>query len=159
MSYPPIIFIMMANDDLLKFSSYNCKSFGEDKYKIIKNLIHNYTFVLIQEHWQYEKQFINNLNKTIPSTECVVASPMDENIQRVGRGNGGVAIVWKNNLKCKVDQIKCVSKRMCAIKVSINEFKFLLFNVYMPTDPGQGNYDLSSYIEVINEIKRNIDQY
>ena len=77
---------------------------------------------------------------------------MDENVQRVGRGKGGVAIIWKNNLKCKIDQIKCVSKRMCAIKVSIGEFKFLIFNIYMPTDPGQGNYDLTSYSEVLNEI-------
>ena len=101
---------------------------------------------------QYEKQFINNLKKVIPSTECVVASPMDENIQRVGRGYDGVAIVWKNNIKCKVDQIKCVSKHICAIIVRIYEFKFLLFNVYMPTDPGQGNYDLSTYTKVLNEI-------
>ena len=148
---------MMESDiSLLKMSSYNCKSFGEDKYKIIARLIENNTFVLIQEHWQYEKQFVNNLNNLGKefklNTECVVVSPMDENVQRVGRGKGGVAIIWKNNLKCKIDQIKCVSKRMCAIKVTKGEFKFLIFNVYMPTDPGQGNYDLAEYNEVLNEV-------
>ena len=50
MLYPSIMFIIMANDNLLKFSSYNCKSFGEDKYLIKEELIKNYTFVLIQEH-------------------------------------------------------------------------------------------------------------
>ena len=146
----------MTDDCLLKVSSYNCKSFGEDKYKMIASLIKNNTFLLIQEHWQYEKQFIKNLNDLGKeyelNTECVVVSPMDETIQRVGRGKGGVAIIWKNNLKCKIDQIKCSSDRICAIKVSMDEFKFLIFNVYMPTDPGQGNYDLTAYNEVLNEI-------
>ena len=44
MLYPINIFMMMANDSLLKVSSYNCKSFGEDKYKMIANLIKNNTF-------------------------------------------------------------------------------------------------------------------
>ena len=42
--------MIMANDNLLKFSSYNCKSFGEDNYKIIGKLAKDYTFLLIQEH-------------------------------------------------------------------------------------------------------------
>ena len=71
--------------NLLTFTSYNCKSFGEDKYTIVENLIDNSTFVLLQEHWQYEKKFIEKVKGIIPNLECVVSS--------IGRGKGGVAII------------------------------------------------------------------
>lgn len=130
-------------DTNLIFTSYNCKSFEEDKYTMVKELIYKSTFVLLQEHWQYEKQFINNLKLNIPNIECVIASPMDENEPRVGRDKGGVAIIWQSNLNCKIE---------CAVRVSLQGFNFLVCNVYMPTDPDQGNYDLVDYNEVLREI-------
>ena len=141
-------------DEMNKMSltSYNCKSFGEDKYKIVKHLIDNSTFVLLQEHWQYEKQFIENVKGIKPNVECVVSSPMDENVTKLGRGKGGVAIIWKNDIECNIKSIKCISKRLCAIKVTVNEFSFILFNVYMPTDPGNGNYVIAEYKDVLQEI-------
>ena len=82
-------------DDMNKMSltSYNCKSLGEDKYKIVKHLIENSTFVLIQEHWQYEKKFIEKVKSIESNIECVVSSPMNENITKLGRNKGGVAII------------------------------------------------------------------
>ena len=50
---------------------------------------------------------------------------MNENITQLGRNKGGVAIIWKNNIDCNIKIIKCISKRLCAIKVIINEFKLL----------------------------------
>ena len=136
----------------MSLTSYNCKNLGEDKQGLVCNLIENSTFVLIQEHWQYEKKFIEKVKGFKPNIECVVASPMNENITQLGRNKGGVAIIWKNNIDCNIKIIKCISKRLCAIKVIINEFKFILFNVYMPTDPGNGNYDIAEYKEVLDEI-------
>ena len=147
-----ITIIFMADNNLLTVTSYNCKSFGEDKYKIIRGLVNDSTFVLLQEHWQYEKQFIENVKGNLQNVECVVSSPMDENVQRVGRGKGGVAILWKNNFNGRIKKIQCISKRLCAVEVIKGDFKFIIFNVYMPTDPGYGNYDISDYIEVLNEI-------
>ena len=136
----------------MSLTSYNCKNLGEDKQGLVGNLIENSTFVLLQEHWQYEKKFIEKVKGFKPNIECVVASPMNENITQLGRNKGGVAIIWKNNIDCNIKIIKCISKRLCAIKVIINEFKFILFNVYMPTDPGNGNYDIAEYKEVLDEI-------
>ena len=142
----------MASTNLLNLTSYNCRSFGADKYKLVRDLVSGSTFVLLQEIWQYEKQFIENVRRNIPNIDCVVSSPMDENVQSVGRGKGGVAILWKNNLNCKIEIIKCTSKRLCAIKILIDDFKCVLFNVYMPTDPGRGNYDITEYNAVLDEI-------
>lgn len=77
---------------------------------------------------------------------------MDENVQRVGRGKGGVAIIWKNNFIVRIKKIQCISKRLCAVEVIKGYFKFIIFNVYMSTDPGYGNYDISDYIEVLNKM-------
>ena len=151
MKQPHYIFAM---DELntMSLTSYNCKNLGEDKQGLVGKLIENSTFVLLQEHWQYEKKFIEKVKGFKPNIECVVASPMNENITQLGRNKGGVAIIWKNNIDCNIKIIKCISKRLCAIKVIINEFKFILFNVYMPTDPGNGNYDIAEYKEVLDEI-------
>ena len=81
--------------NMLTLASYNCKSFGDDKLNIVRKLVNNSTFVLLQEHWQYEKQFIEKVNGNLLNVNCIVSSPMDENVPRVGRGKGGVAILWK----------------------------------------------------------------
>ena len=138
--------------NMLTFASYNCKSFGEDKYKIVDQLIDNSTFVLLQEHWQYETKFIEKLKHIKKNIECIVSSPMDENLVNLGRGKGGVAIIWKNSTMCKTKFIKCISKRLCAIEVIVGDFKFILFNIYMPTDPGAGNHEILEYKEVLTEI-------
>ena len=142
----------MVEKNKLTFTSYNCKNFGEDKYKIVENMIDSSTFVLLQEHWQYEKQFIEKIKGIKTNIDCVVSSPMNENITNLGRGKGGVAIIWKNNIKCKIENVSCSSKRLCAIKIILDDFKFILFNVYMPTDPGNGNYDITEYKDVLQEI-------
>ena len=43
----------MDETNKMSLTSYNCKSF-----EILEKLIDNSSFVLHQEHWQYEKQFI-----------------------------------------------------------------------------------------------------
>ena len=111
----------LAEKTRLTFTSYNCKSFGEDKHNIVENFINNSSFVLLQEHWQYEKQFIERIKGIKSNIECVVSSPMNENITNIGRGKGGVAIIWKNNIKCKTEIINCLSKRLCTGKVTVGD--------------------------------------
>ena len=115
-------------------------------------MINNSTFLLMQEIWQHENKFIDNVKSIMPDIECVVVSPMDENLINLGRGKGGVAIIWKNSIKCKIDIIKCLSKRLCAIEVKVDDFKFILFNVYMPVDPGCDNHEINEYKSVLQEM-------
>ena len=44
------------------------------------------------------------------------------------------------------------TKRLCAIKVKVNDFQFILFNVYMPVDPGYGNHEIIEYKSVLQEM-------
>ena len=43
-------------------------------------MINNSTFLLMQKIWQYENKFIDNVKSIMPDIECVVVSPMDENL-------------------------------------------------------------------------------
>ena len=80
-SYQLYIFSTGAGVDsnLLALSSYNCKSFGDDKLKVIRKLVKDSTFLLIQEHWQYDRQFLDKVNAKLSNVDCIISSPMDEN--------------------------------------------------------------------------------
>ena len=45
------------------------------------------------------------------------------------------------NISCKVDTIECISKRLCAVKVTVDDIEFVLFNMYMPCDKGYANHE------------------
>ena len=83
----------MDETNKMSLTSYNCKSLGDDKYRILEKLIDNSSFVLLQEHWQYEKQFIEKVKGITHNAESVMSSPNKENINKLGRSKGGVAII------------------------------------------------------------------
>ena len=91
-------------DRRLRFSSYNCKHLGVDKYIIMKSLLVACDFLMIQEHCMYENQFVQTLRQQSPYySECVVTSAMDETVPLVGRPHGGCAIIWNTNINCNVE--------------------------------------------------------
>ena len=57
---------------------------------------------------------------------------MDESVPLIGRPYGGCSIIWSSNTSCKVDRIECISKRLCAVKVTVDGIEFVLFNMYVP---------------------------
>ena len=69
--------------------------------------------------------------------------------QLEGRPYGGCAILYKNTVQCKIEEIKCKSSRIVAILLIWENFTILLINVYMPCDTGSLN---SEYTEILNEI-------
>ena len=77
---------------------------------------------------------------------------MDESVPLIGRPYGGCSIIWSSNTSCKVGRIECISKRLCAVKVTVDGIEFVLFNMYMPCDKGYANHDLFEYIDVLNEV-------
>ena len=46
-----------------KIISYNIRSFGEDKYITVNNLLHKCDFLLLQETWKFDFDFINTIKK------------------------------------------------------------------------------------------------
>lgn len=120
----------MALKDL-SLVSYNSNGFGAGKPEYVKHLLSKHDFVLIQEHWLQEGQFdVLNIQSS-----CVHAvSGMDTSDLLHGRGYGGLAILWGKNLSCPVSPIVTLSRRLCAVKISLDSLTLLLFNVYMPCD-------------------------
>ena len=141
-------------DGKLKMISYNIRSFGEDKFDTVRDLLKACDFLLLQEIWRYESIFVDIIKKEFPGYECIVKSPNNEEEQRRGRLGGGVCIIYKSNIECKVEEVKCISSRLCALKISIDKLDILLINVYMPCDTGIVNGELIEYNDVLVELKQ-----
>ena len=107
-------------------------------------------FLLLQETWKREKEFITNFKKDFPESECIAASQMDLDGIKAGRPYGGVAICYHASLKCKIVKIPSDSKSICALKISIDEISILLINVYMPCS--ENNEALDKYTNILEEI-------
>ena len=56
-------------------------------------------------------------------------------------GYGGCSIIWSSNISGKVDTIEYISKRLCAVKVTVDSIEFALFNMYKPCDKGYANHN------------------
>ena len=144
----------MDKKSKLKFISYNIKSFGADKIDTVRDLLKNCDFLLVQEIWKYDRIFIETVKKEFPGYECIIRSPNNEAKESLGRLSGGVGIIYKNNIDCNVEEIKCVSNRLCALKIVINELDIMLINVYMPCDTGIIHGELIEYNDVLAELNQ-----
>ena len=149
----------MDMESELKIISYNIRSFSADKHgikhKTVVDLLEACDFLLLQEIWRYESIFINIIKKDFPGYECIVRSPnSEEDHIRKGRLNGGVGILYKSNINCKVEEVKSNSNRMCALRIVIDKVDIILINIYMPCDTGIVDGELTEYNDVLIELRR-----
>ena len=142
--------IRQSSNDIMNFCSYNVKDFNPTKYETIRNLFHENTFLLIQETWLSEDEFINRFKNEFPESECISANKMDTGEIRAGRRHGGVGICYHNKVKCKIENISTTSKCICAQKIIIDEMCILVINVYMPCSDNR--VDLDEYASILQEI-------
>ena len=118
----------------ISFSSYNVKNFNEDKYVAVQDLFKKSTFLLLQETWLNEKEFIRRFkNEISENSECISANRMDDADFKRGRRHGGVSICHHSNIRSKVETIPTRSKCICVQKITIDEIILLLINFYMPS--------------------------
>ena len=108
-------------------------------------------FLLLQETWKTESEFIRIFKKDFPNSECIAASQMDLDGIKPGRPYGGVAICYHSSLKCKIETISTNSKSICALKLGIDQISILLVNVYMPCS--DNNDALEKYMNILDEIR------
>ena len=135
----------------ISFSSYNVKDFNDDKIAAVKYLFKNSTFLLLQETWLNEKEFIRKFKSEISEeSECISANKMDHVDFKRGRRYGGVSICYHSNIKCKVENIPTRSKCICVQKITIDDIILLLINVYMPSSDDAD--DLDAYSSILQEI-------
>ena len=118
--------------DQIKLCSYNVKNYDEVKYEAVKSLFKNCTFLLVQETWLSENEFIRRFKNDFPNSECISSNKMDLKDIGPGRRYGGVGICYHSNIQCNVEHIKTNSKSICALSIAISNINLLIVNVYMP---------------------------
>ena len=134
----------------ITFCTYNSYNYDAVKYDFAKQMFTKCDFLLLQETWKRENEFITNFKKDFPESECIAASQMDLDGIKAGRPYGGVAICYHGSLKCKIVKIPSISKSICALKITIDEINILLINVYMPCS--ENNEAIDKYTNILEEI-------
>ena len=135
----------------ISFSSYNVKDFNDTKFAAVQYLFKNSTFLLLQETWLNEKEFIRKFKSNISKdSECISANRMDNVDFKRGRRHGGVSICHHSNIRSKVETIPTRSNCICVQKITIDDIILLLINVYMPSS--DNNDDLEVYSNILHEI-------
>ena len=64
-------------NNIITFCSYNVKKYDDMKYDAIKSLFQKNTFLLIQETWLAEAEFIRLFKNDFPNSECISDNKMD----------------------------------------------------------------------------------
>lgn len=81
-------------NDQITLCSYNVKHYDSVKYDAVKSLFERCTFLLVQETWLAEKEFIRRFRNDFPNSECISANKMDLKEIGPGRPYGGVGICY-----------------------------------------------------------------
>ena len=124
----------MAGLDII---SYNCRGLPKSRQQLalrpdIVNLMNSYQIVAFQEIW-YSKQNLNIINSLHDDFDGVGVAKIDEGDNIVhGRYSGGVAIMWRKELRKFIKRIVFDVDWCIAIEISIDNTKFIIFNIYMP---------------------------
>ena len=89
----------MEMNNQITFCSYNINHYDDvkDAHKdeepsALETLFENCTFLILQETWLTEDEFIRKFKNHFPDSECVAASKMEFNNIKCGRLYGGVSI-------------------------------------------------------------------
>ena len=145
-----MVFLGTPLDKQITFCTYNSNNYDAAKYDFAKEMFSKCDFLLLQETWKTENEFIRKFKNDFPESECIAASQMDLDGIKVGRPYGGVAICYHAGLKCKIERVPSESKNICALKISFEPFSILLVNAYMPCSE---NIDaLDKYTNILEEI-------
>lgn len=149
-----------TNSMNMSLCSWNMRGHGADRVRYAQSLLENNDIVLVQETWLYDFEF-HKLSGNSPFPMTVIGtSGMDPEVIRSGRPYGGLAIIVKDSSKLSLARVSCKSNRLMAVIVNtFNDFKFLLFNVYMPCDERYPTAGSVMYEEVLSEIESIIDTH
>ena len=139
----------MASHHSCIISSFNCKGFKHRNYKYLQKIYQQVDFLLLQETWLYDYEF-DQFNKVLLDSNFVAKSGMNSNEIVNGRPYSGTAIIWKRNSRFSVKSIDTVSNRISACMVIGDNARFLLLNVYMPTNDGKNDLFIDTLHEIVS---------
>ena len=87
-----IVLLVTPLNRKITFCTYNCNNYDAAKYDFAKEMFSKCDFLLLQETWKTESEFIRNFKNDFPESECISATQMDLDDIKAGRPYGGVAI-------------------------------------------------------------------
>ena len=139
---------------LLRICTYNVHGFNDTKCDYIQQLIDNHDLILLQEHWLLDSQchiFEDRFSGV--SSHCV--SGINDTALTTGRGYGGCVILWKSSQVCTIEPIDVGNKRVCAVKIQLQDVSLFLCSIYMPCDSKYDGHNLEIYNAVLDDIFTN----
>lgn len=131
---------LTTSSESLSFVSYNSQGLGPGRKEYISELLLDHDFVCVQEHWLFESG-ISGFENSLNNASVHAVSGMVESEFLQGRPYGGVAIIWRNDVKQNIIRLTPRSKRICAVIICFDEFKVLLCSVYMPQKDNYNEYE------------------
>ena len=140
----------------IKIASYNSHGSGSGRLEYINKLCNDHDIVLIQEHWLVTQQFHIYNNRLSNFNSHCISGITDSKILH-GRPYGGCAVLWNKNMKASVTPVDTHSKRICAVKLLIDNFSVLICSVYMPNDSSLRNEDYKSTCSELSAVLRSVD--
>jgi len=113
--------------------------------------LNNVDFMLIQEHWLADSQ-LNVLGELHPQFLVTDVSGFDNSAVLSGCPYGACAILWRSSLVANVSPVTECSRRVCAVRITTNDWKLLLVNCYMPYEDDAKFDDFVSELSVIEDL-------
>ena len=143
---------MSSFSSSLSIISFNCKGFRYKTHDYVQSLFNKCDFLLIQEHWLLSSQFYH-FSKYVKGACYTANTDMPDDNLGPGRPYGGTAILWHDNVNCKVDIINTISGRLSSVLVTNGYKQHLIITVYMPSYDNSNNC-----VEVYGDILAEISQ-
>lgn len=133
------------------FVTFNCKSVKRS-VEGIRQLCKTADLIALQETWllPHDLPYLASIDAVFGSTGT---SAVDTTAgMLVGRPYGGVALLWRKSVFPCVAIIPCSSARICAIKIDLNNQKFIVCSVYMPVDCSENLSDFTNCLGHLSAI-------
>ena len=112
---------------ILNVCSYNSHGLGVGRAPyIIQELINEYQFVMLQEHWLFNEQ-LGQLQDDFSNINIHGVSGMDPEVPLMGRPYGGCCILCHRHLSGTVTPIATNSKRLFCVLYDTGTVKILVF--------------------------------
>ena len=82
------------------FCTYNLRGYDKVAVETIKQIMPNCSFLLLQETWNYEQEFIINFKKDFKkfSYDCISANKNDLRELKVGSVKSGISICYHKRI-------------------------------------------------------------
>jgi len=121
--------LSLGDNSSLQIVAYNCRGFNLSKRPYIQSLLANTAILFLQEHWLSEDQ-LRLLGDIDSNFIYAGVSGFDCSDVLNGRPFGGRAILWRSDVLASVTPLSKNIRRVCAIRMCVDNIKLLFINVY-----------------------------